>query len=640
MKVCPKCGTQYGDDANFCTADAGRLVALAASAPTAAPAASGMLGGRFQLGPRIGGGATGAVHRGTDVQSGAPVAIKLIALAVLTPTAQGQRVERELKLLERVHAPEVARVLASGKHAGELWVATEWVDGCIPLSAQVEAGVIDSDRAAEVVAAVGAALLDAAKVGLVHRDLSPDNVLVVGDAIKVINFAIPTPGERVPGVPGFVAPEAIEGKPIDQRSTTYSLGALTYYLLTGQPPFVGEPAAVLAAHLAGGAPPPSSVAGSRASFDAVVGRAMDRNPARRYLTLKQFLDDVNKARTGGVDPGTTAPFGRVGKGKDSVQPPPAVSALETARTTVMDVPTPAAVLAHEAQEAHAAQAAHEVRAAHEELSGRRASAPTIQTPAVPPVQMAAPISAPVLAPVAERLAPAPVVEEQAAPRRAALVVDEALPITAVVETIPEVAVPSPWSPPVAAGAARQAEVATVVVSPRAVASATPAPVETAAPKVRSATAPGAAAPAQRPRTASAPPGGATGKKKPQDPNRRAKGKFRETLWFKKGELDAAAAEAAAKSKDGAAEDKVDTLPMEERYTDDGSVTSNDAERYSLKTGHTSSMPAMSESPAGPSRSSVSEDELISELKRGRRKIFIAIALGAAVIAAIIVVFVV
>lgn len=633
MKVCPKCGTQYGDDANFCTADAGRLVALAASAPTAAPAGSGLLGGRFQLGPRVGGGATGAVHRATDVQSGATVAIKLIAPAVLTPMAHGQRVERELRLLERVHAPEVAQVLASGKQAGELWVATEWVEGGLPLTAQVEAGVIDGERAAEVVAAVGAALLDAAKIGLVHRDLAPENVLVIGDAIKVINFAIPTPGERVPGVPGFVAPEAIEGKPIDQRSTTYSLGALTYYLLTGHPPFVGDPAGVYAAHLAGGAPPPSSLAPIRPAFDAVVGRAMDRNPARRYLTLKQFLDDIGKARSGAIDPGSTAPFGRVGKARDTAQPARTAAALDYPKTNVMDVQIPAALR----------------DAAPEDGAVRRAAAPTLQAPAVPPVQAAAQGAGPPHMPgAAEVVAPKPasgpvvaravVVDERPAVRAPAVIMDEQAPITAVVETIPELAAPSPWAPPAAVGAAPATEVATVVVSPRA-ASPTPgpapAPAAVAAPKV---TSPGMAAVAPRARSASAPQGGASGKKKPADAGRRAKGKFRETLWFKKGELDAAAAEAAAKSKDGAAQDKVDTLPMEERYADDGSVTSHDAERYSLKTGHTSSMPAMTERAPGPASSSVSEDELISELKRGRRKIFIAIALGAVVIAVIVVVF--
>ena len=345
MKVCPKCGTQYGDDANFCTADAGRLVAMAAPAATAAPAASGLLGGRFQLGQRVGGGATGAVHRATDTQApdpaGATVAIKLIAPAVMMPAAQGQRVERELKLLERVQAAEVARVLASGRQGDQVWVATEWVEGGLPLSAQVEAGLVDGERAVELIAAIGVALLDAAKAGLVHRDLAPKNVLVAGDAIKLINFAVPTPGDKVRGVPGFVSPEAIEGKPIDQRSTTYSLGALAYFVLTGQAPHRGEASAIHAAQLSGLLTPPSAQARISPGFDAVLARAMERNPARRYLTLKQFLDDLAKVKVGGPDPATTAPFGRVGKARESAQIQLTGRPGDPPRTKVMDDELPA-----------------------------------------------------------------------------------------------------------------------------------------------------------------------------------------------------------------------------------------------------------------------------------------------------------
>ncbi len=156
MKVCPKCGKQYGDDANFCTNDAGRLIAMAASAPAAAPAApaasaANLVGGRFEVGERIGGGATGEVHRGVDRQTRAAVAIKLIAPSLTAQPASAQRIERELKLLERVAHPAAAKVLGSGKHGEQLWVATEWVEGATPLATSLSHGAIDSDRAAAIV---------------------------------------------------------------------------------------------------------------------------------------------------------------------------------------------------------------------------------------------------------------------------------------------------------------------------------------------------------------------------------------------------------------------------------------------------------------------------------------------------------
>lgn len=124
--------------------------------------------------------------------------------------------------------------------------------------------------------------------------------------------------------------------------------------------------------------------------------------------------------------------------------------------------------------------------------------------------------------------------------------------------------------------------------------------------------------------------GAGKKKQDAKDKKAAKGKFRETMWFKKGELDAAAAEAAAQNPEGVDADKADSLPMEDRYSDDGTITTGDAARYSLKTGHTGAMPAMRDV-ADPS-SSVSEGDLIGEMKGGSRLLLILIAI--AVLAAI------
>jgi hypothetical protein len=138
-----------------------------------------------------------------------------------------------------------------------------------------------------------------------------------------------------------------------------------------------------------------------------------------------------------------------------------------------------------------------------------------------------------------------------------------------------------------------------------------------------------------------PDGQAAGKKKPADgeDKKASKGKFRETMWFKKGELDAQAAETAAderaKGGDANAGDKADSLPIDERYKDDGSISRGDKEKYSLRTGATQMMAAVKDEPAaGPSR--VSEDALIGEMKGGRNTVLIVLV--AAVVAIGLVVF--
>lgn len=667
MKVCPKCGKQYGDDANFCTADAGRLVAVAA-APAAATADAGLIGGRFELGERIGGGATGDVHRAVDRQGGGQVAVKLIDPALTAQATGAQRIERELKLLERVASPSVARVIASGRHGDRMWVATEWVDQATPLDAALDAGAIEADRASEIALAIGGALVEAAKVGVVHRDLAPKNVLVGASGVKVINFPLPVPGPRVPGVPGFVSPEAIEGKPIDQRSATYSLGAIYYATLTGTPPFSGDAEAVHAAQLTGSVQPPSTKVPLAPEIDSLVGRAMERNPARRYLTLKQFLDDIEKIGKSGnhvePSPATTQPFGRVGKPKElagtmlGLGPIPGGGhdpAMNELKTRQMDVQIPA-----EALREAAALDGPAVPPAPPTLAPTQSAPvqiPTLVTPAVAPPPAAVTAQLPAASAPHPMFAELPRAPSQpvAAPPPAVIPAAIAPPPVAVpvpVAVAPSAPHPAPVAaaPPPAAGSSPWAP-PTIAPSAAAPGPMTPAAhaIEAAAPAIGAIAAQAAppSAPVMPPSASSASnatgsqrvttKGTPGGKNKPDTRGGKKKGQFRETLWFKKGDLDAVAAEEAARARDGSVQDKADLLPMEERYKDDGSITSSDAERYSLKTGHTSQMPVFP-GERGSAGSSVSEGDLIGEMKSGRKVIFIAIAVAVVVIVAIVVLF--
>ncbi len=579
MKRCPKCGKPFPDEANFCPTDAGRLVVVE-SGPVAAPPAmpaGGLVGGRFEMGPAIGGTHTGEIHFATDTQTKSSVALKLVAPAVVALPQVAQRIERELKQLERVSHKAVAKVVASGKHGDRVFVATEMVQNARPLSDLIAAsGPVDAQRASDLVLAIGEGLIEAAKVGVVHRDLAPKNVLVTKDALQLINFAVPTPGEKVGGVIEFVAPEVIEGKPVDQRSNIYSLAGIFYFLLTGRAPHIGDPASVAAAHLAGVVEPPSKHAAIPADVDALVVKALDRNPAKRFLTLRQFLDSVDavsRGPEGGV--GATAPLGRVGA---------APKQRELAQTLMGFGGVGGNAAAFQ-------QAAKEAREAPAPVAAAPVPEPT---PAPPPVVEPAPVAVEPVAAVAP-----PVM------------------VAAPVVSAPAPAAGSPWAPP--------RDVST---------SAATAPAPTIPESAPAAPSPAAAS--LRPGTAQVP----AGKKQQERPKKDSKGKFRETMWFKKGDLDAQAAEDAAATGDPSAAGKADLLPMEERYADDGSITSTDGARYSLKTGGTASMPALRAGRGEPDPgSSVSEQELVDEMKGGRNVIIIVIAVGILVAIGIVVAFV-
>jgi serine/threonine-protein kinase len=300
MKLCPKCHKQFSDDANFCPVDAARLAPLESQS-----VAADTITAKFDLGDRLGGARTGSVHRAVDKATGQPAVVKIIAPAVVAVPGLAQRLERELKQLERVQSAGVAKVLASGKRGDDTWVALELLDGAQTLSEAISArGPIALELAAHLVEVIGEALIEAAQVGVVHRDLAPKNVLFAGDDIKLINFSLPVPGDKVPGVAEFVAPEQADGKPVDQRSNLYSLGALYYYVLTGQPVQHDE---------AGAVRPPSALAVVPPAVEAVIVRALDRSPTKRFLTVRQFVDEVGRVARGEADPKSTQAMGRAGK---------------------------------------------------------------------------------------------------------------------------------------------------------------------------------------------------------------------------------------------------------------------------------------------------------------------------------------
>jgi serine/threonine protein kinase len=263
MKRCPNCGREFPDDANFCPADAGRLEADAGDTHRGVPPVAGTtapppvqvvddaLGGRFDLGPQLGGGLTGEVFQARDRQSPQACAVKVVHSRVFPNPLLLQRAERELKQLERVQLAEVTRVLGHGRRGEQLWIAMELVDA-VPLDRLVaQSGPMPAARACSLVRSIAQGLAEVAKQGVIHRDLAPKNVLIgAADSVKIINFSIAVPfSDKVQGVPEFLSPEQIDGKPADQRSSIYSLGALLYFAVTGRPPFTGDPQAVHQAHM-------------------------------------------------------------------------------------------------------------------------------------------------------------------------------------------------------------------------------------------------------------------------------------------------------------------------------------------------------------------------------------------------------
>ena len=235
-------------------------------------------------------GGMGVVYRATDIELERTVALKVITPALAEEEDFRRRFVAESKAAAAIEHPNVIPVYYAGERDGVLFIVMRFIDGP-DLRALVRAqGALEPERAAHIVAQVGAALDAAHAHGLVHRDVKPANVLLgEDDHAYLTDFGLTkrsaTTGDGVSraggwvGTLGYVAPEQIRGGRVDARTDVYALGCLLVFALTAKAPYVGESdEATLWAHL--NAPPPSESVPPE--FEGVVARALAKDPSDRY----------------------------------------------------------------------------------------------------------------------------------------------------------------------------------------------------------------------------------------------------------------------------------------------------------------------------------------------------------------------
>ena len=242
----------------------------------------------------VGRGGMGVVFRARHPRLDRVVALKVIVPELLEDATVQQRFLEEAAAAASIEHPNVVPVHDAGESDGVAYMVMRYVHG-MDLRAVVRGtGPLDPARAAEVVARVGDALDSLHRVGYVHRDVNPRNVLIAsGGHVYLSDFGLARQVSRAAGstraghwvgTVDYVSPEQICGRRADARSDVYALGCLLHFALTGHAPYERDSdGAKLWAHMHEPAPAPSRLRPDLApSMDAVVARALAKDPADRF----------------------------------------------------------------------------------------------------------------------------------------------------------------------------------------------------------------------------------------------------------------------------------------------------------------------------------------------------------------------
>lgn len=284
------------------------------------------LEGRYEIVDRIGEGGMADVYRANDIVDGKPVAVKILKKEFAENEEFLRRFRNESKATALLNHPNIVKIYDVGFSDRIQFIVMEYIDG-ITLNEYIEqSGVLDWRDAVHFVTQILRALQHAHSKGIVHRDIKPQNIMMLRDGtIKVMDFGIAkfareegkTGTDKAIGTVHYISPEQARGAATDAKSDLYSVGVMLYEMLTGKKPFDHEnPVSVAVMHMQADPKPPRSIRADIApGLEEIILKAMQKDPTDRYQSARDMMDDLESFKEN-----TAIVFGYIPQLEDNAAP--------------------------------------------------------------------------------------------------------------------------------------------------------------------------------------------------------------------------------------------------------------------------------------------------------------------------------
>jgi serine/threonine protein kinase len=315
---CPKCYFENSTDRNFCAncrallfpsekIPLSKIETVLESKQTLAVGTT--FAGRYQIIEKLGKGGMGEVYKVLDKEIKENIALKLLNPEVAKDKATVERFRNELKFTRKITHKNVCRMYDFNKEKEDYYITMEYIHGEDLESSLRRVEQLSAGKAIFIAKQVCEGLVEAHRLGVVHRDLKPQNIMISKEGnVHIMDFGIArslkakgiTETGMMIGTPHYMSPEQVEGKEVDQRSDIYSLGVVLYEMVCGRLPFEGDTLINIAVKQKTETPPGPRTLNPKVSeeLSQLILRCMEKEKNKRYQKAENLLTELKNIDKG------------------------------------------------------------------------------------------------------------------------------------------------------------------------------------------------------------------------------------------------------------------------------------------------------------------------------------------------------